>query len=130
MTFSCILERTVKKRRLVLVRKLFYGYVKAFQDNRISKCFDNWFCTMQLLLTMQSLGIPTTATSRANRLAGCPLKSDKELKKDSRGSSSYKTDANSGILMLGWYDNKSVQLVSTFRSPDSAGTVKRWDSKF
>ena len=31
-----------KKRRLVLVRKLFYGYVKAFNDNRISKCVLNY----------------------------------------------------------------------------------------
>ena len=78
---------------------------------------------------MQSFGIPTTPTVRANRLVGCPLKSDKELNKDGRGSSSYKTDANTGILVLWWYDKKSVQLASTFCSPDVAGTVKGLDSK-
>ena len=49
------------------------------RQQNFKMCFDNWFCTMPLLLTMQSLGIPTTATVRANRLAGCSLKSDKEL---------------------------------------------------
>ena len=63
---------------------------------------------MPLLLTMQSFGIPTTPTVRANRLL---------------------TDANSGILMLRWYDKESVQLASTFCSPDVAGTIKHWDSK-
>lgn len=91
--------------------------------------FDNWFCTMPLLLTMQSFGILTTATERANRLAGCPLRSQNELKKDGRGSLSYKTDANSGILLLRWYDNKSVQLAFTVFSPDVSGTVKRKNSK-
>ena len=44
-------------------------------------CFDNWFCTLKLMLKLKSMGILTTATVRANRTAGCPLLSEKDLKK-------------------------------------------------
>ena len=43
--------------------------------------FDNWFSTFPLLLKLQSMGILATATFRMNRLAGCSLMSDKDLKK-------------------------------------------------
>ena len=33
-----------------------------------------------------------------------------------RGGSSFKTDANSEIMLLHWFENKSVQLASTFSS--------------
>ena len=49
------------------------------------------------------------------------------MKKEGRGSSSYRSDANSGIVLVQWFDNKSVQLVSTYSSPVTSGTVKRWD---
>ena len=78
------------------------------------------------LLELKSLGIFTTATIRANRIAGCPLKYEEDLKKEGRGSSSYRSDANSGIVLVRWFDNK-CQLVSTYSSPATSGTVKRWD---
>ena len=31
--------------------------------------------------------------------------------------------------MMRWYDNKCVQLASTYCSSESSGTVKKWDSK-
>ena len=83
--------------------------------------FDNWFCTLPLMLKMKSLGILTTSTVRANRLMDCSLKTKKDLKVEGRGSTSFKTDANSGIMLLRWFDNRSVQLTST------CGTVKRWE---
>ena len=89
-------------------------------------CFDNWFCTLPLCLELKSLGILTTATIRDNRIAGCLLKCEKDLKKEGRGSSSYRCDANSGIVLVQWFDNK-CQLVSTYSSPATSGTVKRWD---
>ena len=49
------------------------------------------------------------------------------MKKDGRGSSSYRSDANSGIVLVRWFDNKPVQLVSTYSYPTTSGTVKRWD---
>ena len=89
-------------------------------------CFDNWFCTSPLCLELKSLGILTTATIRANRIVGCPLKCEKDLKKEGRGSTFYRSDANSGIVLVWWFDKKSVQLVFTYSSPATSGTVKLW----
>ena len=51
------------------------------QQKNYKVCFDNWFCTLKLMLKLKSMGILTTATVRANRTAGCPLLSEKDLKK-------------------------------------------------
>ena len=91
--------------------------------------FDNWFTSYDLCTDLKSYGILTTATLRVDRMLKCPLMSEKELKKKGRGSSSFKTDKNSGITVLRWLDNKSVQLVSTYASPEAISTVKRWDRK-
>ena len=90
-------------------------------------CFDNWLCSLPLCLELKSLGVLTTATMKANRIAGYPLKCEIDLKKEGRGSICYRSDANSGIVLVRWFDNKSVQLVSTYSSPTTSGTVTRWD---
>ena len=93
------------------------------QHQNFKLCFDNWFYTLPLCLELNSLGILTTATVRANRIAGFPLTREKDLKKGGPGSSSYRSDANSGIFLVRWFDNKSVQLGSTYRSPATSGTI-------
>ena len=103
----------------------FCNYVLR-QQNLMS--FDNWFYTLPLLLKMKSFGILTTATIRANPIAIRPLKAEKYVKNEGRGSSSFKTDANFGIMLRGWFDNKSLQLASTFSSAAISGTVKRWNA--
>ena len=82
-----------------------------------------------LLLQLKAFGILVCATIRANRLAGCPLSSEKELQKSGRGSHPSKTNKNSGIMLMRWFDNKCVQLVSTYCSSKNSGTVRRWDAK-
>ena len=54
--------------------------------------FDNWFSTLDLMVQLKSIGILSTATFRTNRLKGCPIASDKELKKEGRGSYDYHSD--------------------------------------
>ena len=36
---------------------------------------------------------------------------------------------NSGLTIVQWYDNKCVQVASTYSTPESSGTVERWDPK-
>nr|XP_047143108.1 piggyBac transposable element-derived protein 3-like [Hydra vulgaris] len=91
--------------------------------------FDNWFTSLDLCLKLKIDGILTTATIRSNRIKKCPLSAEKELKKKGRGSSCYFTDVNSGLVLVRWFDNKCVQLVSTFSSPISLSNVKRWNRK-
>eukprot|EP00794_Sanderia_malayensis_P002775 gene2775-3211_t len=76
--------------------------------------FDNWFCTFELCLDLKADGILTAATLRKDRLAGCKLLSDTELKQKGRGSFCFQTDQNTGLSIVKWYDNKPVHLVSTY----------------
>ena len=75
-------------------------------------CFDNRFGTLPLLLKMKFFGILTTATIRANRFSVCPLKAEKDWKNEGHGSLSFRTDANSGVMLLRWFDKNLVQLAS------------------
>ena len=89
--------------------------------------FANWFCTLPLYIELKSLGILTTATIRANKIAGCPLKFEKDLKNEGLGSTFCSSDANSGIVLVQWFDNESVQLVFIYCSPGTSDTVKLWN---
>eukprot|EP00794_Sanderia_malayensis_P001358 gene1358-1499_t len=87
--------------------------------------FDNWFCTFQLCLDLKADGILTAATLCKDRLAGCKLLSDTELKQKGRGSFCFQTDQNTGLSIVKWYANKPVHLVSTYIGVQADGTVKR-----
>ena len=91
--------------------------------------FDNWFTTLDLLLYLKRRGILACGTIRKNRLQGCPLASDKEMKKEGRGSVDFKCDMNSGLIVSKWYDNSSVHLASNFVGVEPMMQVSRWCSK-
>ena len=48
--------------------------LRLSEGKNFKLCFDNWFCTLPTCFELKSLGNLTTATIRANRIAGCPLK--------------------------------------------------------
>ena len=50
----------------------------------------------------------------------------KRFEEEGRASTSCRSDANSGIVLVRWFD-KSVQLVSTYSPPATSGTVKHWN---
>eukprot|EP00794_Sanderia_malayensis_P008587 gene8587-9505_t len=80
----------------------------------------------QLCLDLKADGILTAATLCKDRLAGCKLLSDTELKQKGRGSFCFQTDQNTGLSIVKWYDNKPVHLVSTYIGVQADGTVKRY----
>eukprot|EP00795_Rhopilema_esculentum_P003262 gene3262-1589_t len=88
--------------------------------------FDNWFTTLDLLIYLKKIGILACGTVRSNRLQGCPLQSNKEMKKAGRGSMDYKSDMNSGIVVTKWLDNNCVHIASNFVGIDPLGTIERW----
>ena len=90
---------------------------------------DNWFTTLDLLLYLKERGIMSCGTVRANRLHGCPLKSNKELNKSGRGSLDYRSDVNSGVIVAKWLDNKPVHIASNFVGVEPMGSVERWCQK-
>ena len=88
--------------------------------------FDNWFTSLDLLHYLKKNGILACGTVRANRLEGCPLSSNKDLKKGGRGSLDYRSDLNSGIIVTKWYDNNAVHLASNFVGVEPMSSMERW----
>ena len=68
---------------------------------------------------------------RPNRLPGCSFISDKEMKRQARGTVEEKVTGveDVEIIALKWYDNNSVHLVSSFAGAYPTATVQRWDKK-
>lgn len=69
--------------------------------------FDNYFASPALLTKLRHLGIPAACTLRKDRLDRCPLKSERDLKAEGRGSMDYRMSED-GVLVLKWFDNKEV----------------------
>ena len=88
--------------------------------------FDNWFTTLALLVYLKKNGISSCGTVRTNRLQGCPLLSNKELKKLGRGSLDFKSDMNSGLIVVKWMDNGPVHVASNYLGIQPLGSVQRW----
>ena len=88
--------------------------------------FNSWFSSIPLCLALKD-GYLATATLRGDCTKGCPLPAEKDLKKQGRGSHSFRTDANSDISMTNWFDNKCVQMITNYCNPDSVGKVRWWD---
>ncbi|XP_065574922.1 piggyBac transposable element-derived protein 3-like [Artemia franciscana] len=74
-------------------------------------------------------GILTLATVRASRLKGCALESDSKLKARGRGSYNWRVETQSNAIVVKWYDNKPVHLISTYAALDPEDTCRRWDGK-
>jgi len=54
---------------------------------------------------------------------------ESELRKEGRGSFDAKVDANSGLCILRWFDNRAVQISSLHVGIEPVKEVKRWDNK-
>lgn len=90
--------------------------------------FDNYFASPSLLIHLKDLGIPAACTLRKDRINNCPLKGEKELRREGRGTMDYRTSSE-GILVLKWFDNKEVCIGSNHYSANPVSTVRRWDKK-
>lgn len=90
---------------------------------------DNYFTSLPLLQELLEKGVFVAGTIRANRLETCPLKSEKQLNLCGRGiADSYVTEVKK-IVVVQWYDNKSVNMASNFVAIEPEDEVKRWDRK-
>ena len=87
---------------------------------------DNWFASYDLAVELKKLGICMVGTVRKNRLAGCSLQTDASLIKSGRGSYDYRVETNENIMLLKWYDNKTVHLISNYKSQEPIENVRRW----
>lgn len=80
------------------------------------------------ILNYRDMGVLAACTIRKNRMDKCPLKEEKELKKEGRGSMDFYTSAG-GVLIVKWFDNKEVTVASNHYSAEPTLTVRRWDKQ-
>lgn len=88
--------------------------------------FDNFFTNRDLLVHLKNIGFRATGTVRDNRTDKCPMKSAKELAKESRGSFDYRYDTMSEVLMVRWNDNKCVIVATNYDKIEPLAKATRW----
>ena len=93
--------------------------------------YDNYFTTIRLQVELMKLGIFSVGTVRANRLPDLTMKDDKRLSSEGRGSMDHRITEIDGIELCAtrWYDNNSVNCLSTLYGGESVDLVKRWSAK-
>lgn len=90
--------------------------------------FDNYFASPALLSRLKTLNIPAACTLRKDRMDRCPLKSEKALRGEGRGSVDFRL-TTAGVLLMKWFDNKEVTVGSNHYSVHPTTMVRRWDKK-
>ncbi|GFN83840.1 PiggyBac transposable element-derived 4-like protein [Plakobranchus ocellatus] len=102
---------------------------KLPEDSNYIIFADNLFSSLQLVKLLKSRGFFYVGTVRENRLKGCSLKPEKVLRKEKRGATDEKVEMNSNVVAVRWYDNRKVDLISSFIGSHPMGKVKRYDKK-
>lgn len=88
---------------------------------------DNFFTSLPLVESLKREGMFFVGTIRTPRLKNCPLKCEKDLKKEGRGAIDYRVEVNRDIVAVRWFDNKAVTLVSSFVAVDPIEEISRYD---
>lgn len=78
---------------------------------------------------MKKRGLGATATLWKTRCRNCPLKSEKQLKKEGRGSVDLRTEKNTGIVVCAWNDNRAVTAASNIQSVEPLDSCKCYNRK-
>lgn len=87
--------------------------------------FDNYFASVKLVrYLLEEHNLHSIGTIRNNRIEKCPLKTDKELAKEGRGS--YDTKVKGGVQVIKWMDNKIVHVVTSLAGVAPLGTARRF----
>ncbi|KRX54840.1 hypothetical protein T06_8100, partial [Trichinella sp. T6] len=60
----------------------------------------NYQLFLELQLRLKEMGILSCKTIRSNRLRGCPLLSENDLKSKGRSAYDFRTDAKKGIIAV------------------------------
>lgn len=89
---------------------------------------DNYFTSVLLVQRLKEREIHYIGTIRMNRMANCTMMDEREMKKHGRGSMDFRVNQDNNIIVR-WFDNKAVNLISSFVGIEPVGNVKRWDRK-
>lgn len=89
---------------------------------------DNWFSSLSLALALKERGILFVGTVRQDRIGGCCLKSEVELKKNGRGSYDWRVEKEHNLSLVRWIDRKSINFLSSYASIEPLSTCKRYSA--
>ena len=91
--------------------------------------YHNWFSSLALSAELNKDGIQCLSTVRKNRLKGCVLKDETDLKKEGRGSIDYKIETHSNTIAIAWYHDEPLHLLSNYSGIEPLDTCRRWEAK-
>ena len=116
-----------KHADLLLGSKVVLNMLDVIKEPQsYSVFFDNLFTGYELLVHLRDLGYQATGTVRENRLKKCPLMEAKEMKKQKRGTYSFRFDTNEEILFVRWLDNTCVSIGTNYDTVEPLQKVQRW----
>ena len=90
---------------------------------------NNFFSSLGLAKALKEKDLLLVGTYRANSVKGCDLKNEQSLKKPGRRSCFQKVEMGSNIVAARWYDNKTVDLMSSYVGKDPLKEVSRYDQQ-
>ena len=100
----------------------------ALPDGHNFKDFaNNFFTSLPLIMELKKRNIFYVRTVKLPRMKNYPLLAEKDLKKKGRDAFDYRLDVDSNIIAVCWFDNKSVNLVSSFAAVEPTHFVTRYD---
>ena len=91
--------------------------------------FDNLFACPELLAYLREKHIYAVCTLQQNRSRGCPIPTEKELKKKGRGSMEQRVDSTGTVVVCAWLDSRRVLTGSNYVGQDPVDECKRYDRK-
>lgn len=93
--------------------------------------FDRYFTSGPLLDKLLQKGIAATGPVMNNGLPkGVKLSSEKELKNLGRGTSEVQIRKDHRQIVVRWYDNKPITLLSSVHGQDPEDSCRRWSRKY
>lgn len=121
---------TVSNSGLGMTGDVVMNMVEKLPDSQNFIIFaDNLFSSLKLVQKLKDKGFWFVGTVRENRLKGCELKKERDLKKEERGSMDSKLELNSNVMAVRWFDNRKVDLISSCIGTEPVAHVSRYDKK-
>lgn len=84
--------------------------------------FDNFFTSFALMKCLTDKKVCAAGTVRINRMNNCPIKPDKEMKKEDRGENDCWFDEKTKLFAVTW----KVKVLFNYEGLEPQATVTRW----
>ena len=86
----------------------------------------NFFTSLSITMELEKRNIFHVGASRHPRMKNCPLLGEKDLMKKGTCKFDYQLDVDSNIIVVHWFYNKSVNLVSSFAGIEPTRSINRY----